>query len=92
MSKSGKKCCQQADAQSMCQLAKRIIKEKSLAGQGGVRVSSSGCMGRCAQGPTLVVYPEGVWYTYTDSNDILEIIESHIEGGHIVQRLLMDDV
>ena len=87
----GKKCCQQADAQSMRQCAKRIIKERGLAGKGNVRVSSSGCMGRCKDGPVLVVYPDGVWYTYADEGDMLEIIESHIEGGHVVKRLLINE-
>ena len=35
----------------------------------------------------LVVYPEGIWYTYVDTNDIDEIIDSHLVGGKIVERL-----
>jgi (2Fe-2S) ferredoxin len=36
-----------------------------------------------------VVYPEGVWYTYVDANDIDEIVESHLKNGHVVERLLI---
>jgi (2Fe-2S) ferredoxin len=35
----------------------------------------------------LVVYPDAVWYTYVDESDIDEIIERHIIGGEIVDRL-----
>jgi (2Fe-2S) ferredoxin len=37
----------------------------------------------------LVVYPEAVWYTYVDREDVDEIIDSHIAGGKIVDRLLI---
>lgn len=35
----------------------------------------------------MVVYPEEVWYTYVDQEDIDEIIESHLKNGQIVERL-----
>ena len=35
----------------------------------------------------LVVYPEGVWYTYADREDVEEIISSHLVGGKVVERL-----
>jgi len=60
-----------------------------LAGQGKVRVNTSGCLDRCEQGPTLVVYPEGVWYTYIDEDDIDEIIDSHLVNGAPVERLIL---
>jgi (2Fe-2S) ferredoxin len=47
----------------------------------------AGCLDRCDQGPVLVVYPEGVWYTYVDHTDIDEIIREHLQHGRIVERL-----
>jgi (2Fe-2S) ferredoxin len=35
----------------------------------------------------MVVYPEGVWYTYVDREDIDEIIREHLQGGRVVERL-----
>jgi (2Fe-2S) ferredoxin len=35
----------------------------------------------------MVVYPEEVWYTYVDQEDVDEIIEEHLVKGHIVDRL-----
>jgi len=53
-----------------------------------VRVNKAGCMNRCAAGPVAVVYPEAVWYTYVDADDIDEIVESHLKNGKVVERLL----
>jgi (2Fe-2S) ferredoxin len=39
----------------------------------------------------LVVYPEAVWYSYVDQQDIDEIIESHLKNGQIVERLRLPD-
>ena len=36
-----------------------------------------------------VVYPEAVWYTYVDNDDIDEIVESHLKNGKVVERLLI---
>ena len=44
-------------------------------------------MDRCAEGPVLVVYPEGTWYTYVDRSDIDEILQEHLVGGRVVERL-----
>src|SRR5574343_350896 len=58
------------------------------AGSGQVRVNKAGCLDRCAAGPVAVVYPEAVWYSYVDTTDIDEIVESHLKHGRVVERLL----
>ncbi len=67
--------------------AKDKIRALNLNGKGKIRVNSAGCMDRCDEGPVLVVYPDGVWYTYVDEHDIDEIIEEHLLNGRIVTRL-----
>ena len=67
--------------------AKKRMKELGLTGEGKVRVNTSGCLDRCEEGPTCVVYPEGIWYTYVDEFDVDEIIDSHLIGGEPVERL-----
>ena len=67
---------------------KKRVKAEKLAGPGGVRVNKAGCLDRCAGGPIAVVYPEEVWYTYVDEQDIDEIVESHLKNGKVVERLL----
>lgn len=67
--------------------AKARLKELGLSGAGGVRANTSGCLDRCEEGPCLVVYPEGVWYTFVDEADVDEIIDSHVIEGRPVERL-----
>ncbi len=52
-----------------------------------VRINASGCLDRCELGPTMVVYPEGVWYHYSSMEDAEEILQEHIIRGRIVERL-----
>lgn len=83
----GRECCQNHDAQNVRDYAKKRVKELGLAGKGRVRINNAGCLDRCSEGPILVVYPEGVWYTYVDQQDVDEIIEEHLVNGRIVERL-----
>lgn len=83
----GKACCQNHDAQAMRDYAKERTKALKLAGPGQVRVNNAGCMDRCAQGPVIVIYPQGVWYTYKNKADIDEIIQEHLVNGRVVERL-----
>lgn len=80
-------CCANHDARALRDYAKGRVKELGLNGPGGVRVNLAGCMDRCEEGPVLVVYPEGVWYTYVDAEDIDEIIDQHLVHGRVVARL-----
>ena len=52
-----------------------------------VRINNAGCLDRCAEGPTIVIYPEAVWYTYVDHADLDEIIDEHLVNGRAVERL-----
>ena len=86
---NGKKCCAQGNANERREEAKRKLKKLGLHEPGGVRTSTSGCMGRCDEGPVLVIYPDNIWYTYQSSQDVEEIIEQHIINNSIVDRLLL---
>lgn len=81
--------CAQCGSPQLRAWAKARIKQLGLAGPGRIRVNTSGCLDRCELGPALVVYPEGVWYTYVDEQDLEEIIQSHLVGGQPVQRLML---
>jgi (2Fe-2S) ferredoxin len=80
-------CCACHDAEKMREHAKSRMKALGLHGAGKVRINSSGCLDRCEEGPCVVVYPEGVWYTYVDEKDIDEIIDEHLVNGRVVERL-----
>lgn len=83
----GDTCCANHNATAMQTYAKDRIAELGLKGKGKIRINKSGCLDRCDDGPVLVVYPEGVWYTYVDKSDIDEIITEHLQNGRIVERL-----
>jgi (2Fe-2S) ferredoxin len=84
---NGEACCADKGAQDMRDYAKKRVKELGLSGPGKVRVNQAGCLDRCEEGPCIVVYPEAVWYTYVDRADIDEIVEEHLQGGRVVDRL-----
>jgi len=84
---NGEACCAGKGSVAMREYAKQRVKDLGLAGKGGVRINNAGCLDRCEEGPVVVVYPEGIWYTYVDKEDIDEIIDSHLINGQIVERL-----
>jgi (2Fe-2S) ferredoxin len=88
---NGEDSCAHHNAQAGFDRCKSLAKAEKLNGPGGVRVNKAGCMDRCAGGPVAVVYPEAVWYTYVDNDDIDEIVESHLKNGVVVERLLLPD-
>ncbi|MFT3802624.1 MAG: (2Fe-2S) ferredoxin domain-containing protein [Burkholderiaceae bacterium] len=80
-------CCGRHQAAEMRDYTKKRVKALGLAGPGKVRVNNAGCLDRCEEGPCIVIYPEAVWYTYVDQEDLDEIIDSHLVQGKIVDRL-----
>jgi len=83
----GAACCTDHDAEAMFDYTKKKAKALGLHGKDNCRVNRAGCFDRCSEGPVLVVYPEAVWYTYVDKEDLDEIIESHLQNGKVVERL-----
>jgi (2Fe-2S) ferredoxin len=58
---------------------------------GKVRINKAGCLDQCEHGPTVVVYPEAVWYGGVQAVDAEEIVNEHLVGGRPVERLRLDD-
>jgi NADP-reducing hydrogenase subunit HndC len=56
-----------------------------------VKIVTTGCFGLCAEGPIVVVYPEGVMYTMVRVEDVQEIVEEHLLKGRPVKRLMAGD-
>jgi (2Fe-2S) ferredoxin len=79
-------CCKDRDGTKLRNYLKARVKELGLE---GVRVNSAGCLDRCELGPTMVIYPEGIWYHYRTLEDAEEILQSHIVGGERVDRLVL---
>jgi (2Fe-2S) ferredoxin len=85
----GEDSCAHHNAKAGFDHCKSRVKAEKLAGPGHVRVNKAGCLDRCAGGPVAVVYPDATWYTYVDTADIDEIVDSHLKHGKVVERLLL---
>ena len=82
-------CC---DPTATAELQRAFKTQLATAGiQATVRANKSGCLDQCEHGPTVVVYPGGVWYGKVAISDVAEIVESHILGNHPVERLRLAD-
>lgn len=67
---------------SMRRLLRRAKRDQDI------RVTRTGCMGRCGEGPTVAVYPDGIWYRGMQEDDAKEVVEEHLLGDRIVARLV----
>tara|TARA_Y100000991_G_scaffold92888_1_gene70115 strand:+ start:869 stop:1174 length:306 start_codon:yes stop_codon:yes gene_type:complete len=81
-----RECCKKKNSLILRNHMKKRISELGLK---RVRVNQSGCLDRCELGPIMVVYPEGVWYSFKNIKDIDEIISEHLLKGKIVKRLIL---
>jgi len=57
-----------------------------------VEVIQTGCFGLCQKGPIVIIYPEGTFYTHVKPEDFKDIVEQHILGGKIVDRLVLEEL
>ena len=77
-------CCADKSSLKLRNLMK--IKTKEL-GLSNVRINTSGCLDKCEYGPTVVVYPEAIWYSIKSEKDVEEIIKGHLIGGKPLKKL-----
>ena len=72
--------------------ARRMLLGKASKGKnpsGSVVLTDCSSVGFCAVGAAVLVYPDGVWYARVRASDVHEIIESHLVGGRVVERLAL---
>ncbi|HVX63342.1 MAG TPA: (2Fe-2S) ferredoxin domain-containing protein [Pirellulales bacterium] len=54
-----------------------------------VRANQAGCLDQCELGPTVVIYPQQIWYGGVRLEDVPRIIEETIVGGRVLEDLLI---
>ena len=84
-----KGCCKAKGGQEVRDRLKAELKARGISKV--VRANNAGCLDQCARGVSVVVYPEQVWYGGVTVDDVPEIVERHLIGGDVVERLLMPD-
>lgn len=80
-------CCASKGAEALRDYMKARVKKLGIE---KTRINNAGCLDRCEHGPTLVIYPEGIWYRCTTKEDVDELISEHLMQGRHVARLMID--
>jgi len=75
-------CCMNKNSLELMMKLKLMAKKAGLT---DVRVQKSGCLDNCENGPTCVVYPDGVWYKLTEES-LDEILNNHLISGIPVEK------
>jgi (2Fe-2S) ferredoxin len=78
--------CARKNSEKLRNYMKARAKELGIA---DTRINAAGCLDRCELGPTMVIYPEGVWYSYGTTEDLDEILQKHVIEGGRVERLML---
>ncbi len=81
--------CTSSGSHNVMEAFEKHLKDKGIAGE--VKVVMTGCHGLCELGPVIIVYPEGVFYSRVQAEDVEEIVEEHLLKGRIVRRLVYSD-
>jgi (2Fe-2S) ferredoxin len=68
------------------QLAKLLEREDLLFGPSRVKRGETPCLGVCAGGPIVVVYPEGIWYGGVTPELLERIVVDHLKNGQVVEE------
>ena len=83
-----RKSCGEECGMNLVKEFKKQLKERKP--DFSVRAQRSGCLDMCEHGPTIVVYPEGIFYGGVKESDVKQIIEEHIMNDRPVERLVID--
>ncbi|MBI5673318.1 MAG: NAD(P)H-dependent oxidoreductase subunit E [Nitrospirae bacterium] len=78
--------CADAGSIALITTLRRLLKQTGR--EKDIRVTKTSCMGRCGEGPTVAVYPDGIWYRGVKETDATELVEEHLLGDRLVSRLV----
>ena len=82
-------CCDPTGSEALRDCFKKELKARGLNPE--VRANSAGCLDQCELGPTVVIYPQAIWYGRVTPADVPRIVEQTIVQGHVLEDLLISD-
>jgi (2Fe-2S) ferredoxin len=63
-----------------------LQREGLLFGPARVKRGETPCLGVCAGGPIVVVYPDGIWYAGVTPDLLERIVVEHLRDGRVVEE------
>lgn len=82
-------CCNPDGSEALRNTFKVELKKRNL--QPLVRANAAGCLDQCELGPTVVIYPQGIWYGGVTPADVPRILDETVLGGRVLEDLLIPD-
>jgi len=82
-------CCDPAGSDKLRNELKSAVKQHGLTP--ALRVNKAGCLEQCEHGPTMVIYPQGIWYGNVSVEDVPRIVEETLVNGNVIEELVIAD-
>jgi NADH-quinone oxidoreductase subunit F len=77
--------CTASKSTEVVEALKQELERKGL--QDEVRLVHTGCRGFCAQGPVMIIYPDGIFYCQVQASDVPYLVSETLLKGRVVPRL-----
>jgi (2Fe-2S) ferredoxin len=85
----GRGCCNPDGSEALRNLFQAELKSRNI--NVLVRANRSGCLDQCEYGPTVVIYPQQIWYGRVSCQDVPRIIDETIIGGRVIKELVIPE-
>ena len=82
-------CCDPEGQTALRNAMKAEFKQQGLGAE--FRCNEAGCLEQCEYGPTVVLYPQGIWYGRVTAADVPRIVAETVIGGRVLEDLRIPD-
>lgn len=78
--------CVEQGSIGLIESLRRLIKEKGL--EKNIMVTKTSCLAHCGEGPTVIVYPDGIWYRRCEEKYAQELYDKHLMNNQLVSEIV----